>query len=142
MTRKIATTALILGALALPTVGFAAGDTKTADTKPAPPAATADTKPAAPAATADTKPAAPATANKPDSPKTLVQDSVITAKIKAEFMKDPQVSALAIKVDTDDKGIVQLTGTAKSKAEADKAVKIAQATEGVKQVKNDIKVQP
>jgi osmotically-inducible protein OsmY len=88
MSMKLATTALVIGALALPVAGFAA-DTAT--------------KPAAPTAT---------TADKPDSPKTLVQDSVITAKIKAEFMKDPAVSAMAIKVDTDDKGIVQLSGTA------------------------------
>jgi osmotically-inducible protein OsmY len=108
MSKKIATTALIIGALALPIAGFAA-DTKKPD---------------------------------PDSPKTLVTDSVITAKIKAEFMKDPAVSALAIKVDTDDKGVVQLSGTAKSQAEADKAVKIAQATKGVTTVKSDIKIAP
>ena len=119
MSRKLATTALVIGALALPSLALAAGDGKT---------------------TAQTKPVA--TADKPDSPKTLLQDSVITAKIKAEFMKDPAVSALAIKVDTDDKGVVQLSGTAKSKVEADKAVKIAQATKGVTQVKNDIKIAP
>ena len=70
-----------------------------------------------------------------------VSDSVITTKIKAEYAKDKDVSALKIKVDTDDKGVVTLSGTAKSKAEADKAVKIAKETKGVTTVKNEIKVQ-
>ena len=73
--------------------------------------------------------------------KETVADSVITTKIKAEFAKDKQVSALNIKVDTDDKGVVTLSGKAKSKTEADKAVKIARDTKGVTSVKNDIVVQ-
>jgi hypothetical protein len=47
------------------------------------------------------------------------------------MVKDPVVSALHIKVDTDDKGVVQLSGNAKSQAEADKAVAIAKKVEGV-----------
>ena len=73
--------------------------------------------------------------------KESVADSVITTKIKAEYAKDKQVSALNIKVDTDDKGVVTLSGKAKSKAEADQAVKIARDTKGVTSVKNDILVQ-
>ena len=76
-----------------------------------------------------------------ESVKENVADSVITTKIKAEFAKDKQVSAMSVKVDTDDKGAVTLSGTAKSKAEADKAVKIARDTKGVTSVKNDIMVQ-
>lgn len=70
-----------------------------------------------------------------------VGDAIITTKIKAEFAKDKQVSAMKIKVDTDDKGVVTLSGTAKSKAEADQAEKIARDTKGVTSVKNDIMVQ-
>jgi hyperosmotically inducible periplasmic protein len=66
---------------------------------------------------------------------------VITTKIKAEFAKDTQVSALKIHVDTDDKGVVTLSGNAKSSAEADKAVMIAKNTKGVVSVTNNIKVQ-
>ena len=73
--------------------------------------------------------------------KESVGDAVITTKIKAEFAKDKQVSALNVKVDTDDKGVVTLSGKAKSKAEADKAVKIARDIKGVTSVKNEIKVQ-
>jgi hyperosmotically inducible protein len=76
-----------------------------------------------------------------ESIKENVSDSVITTKIKAEYAKDKDVSALNIKVDTDDKGVVTLSGSARSKAEADKAVKIARDTKGVSSVKNKIKVQ-
>ena len=70
-----------------------------------------------------------------------VKDSVITTKIKAEYAKDKQVSFRNIHVDTDDTGVVTLSGNAKSKAEMNKAVKIAKNTEGVVTVKNHIKVQ-
>ena len=70
-----------------------------------------------------------------------VSDAIITTKIKAEFAKDKQVSAMSVKVDTDDKGVVTLSGTAKSTAEADQAARIARDTKGVTSVKNDIVVQ-
>jgi osmotically-inducible protein OsmY len=81
-------------------------------------------------------------ADKPmkESVKESVSDAVITTKIKAEFAKDKTVSAMHVKVDTDDKGVVTLSGTAKSKAEADQAVKIARDTKGVASVKNEIMV--
>ena len=79
-------------------------------------------------------------APKTESVKDAVKDSVITTKIKAEYAKDKAVSAMNIHVDTDAKGIVTLSGNAKSKDEADKAVKIAKSVNGVTEVKNDIKV--
>ena len=69
-------------------------------------------------------------------------DSMITAKIKAEFAKDKQVQARNIKVDTDNSGIVKLTGTARSQEEADKAVQIAKSVKGVVSVQNNIQVTP
>jgi len=75
-----------------------------------------------------------------DTAKDAIKDSVITTKIKAEMVKDPVVSAMRIKVDTDDKGVVSLSGTAKSQAEVDKAVSIAQNTKGVSSVQNNIKI--
>jgi hyperosmotically inducible protein len=77
----------------------------------------------------------------PDRVKDNVKESIITTKIKAEYAKDKQVSFRHIHVDTDDKNVVTLSGTAKSKAEMNKAVKIAKSTEGVVTVKNHIKVQ-
>jgi len=76
-----------------------------------------------------------------DSVKTELSDSVITTKVKAEFAKDKAVSATHVKVDTDSNGVVTLSGTAKSKAEADKAVSIAKNTKGVTAVNNEIVVQ-
>ena len=84
--------------------------------------------------TADTK-----EPSKMDSAKEVIDDSVITTKIKAEFAKDKAVSAMNVKVDTD-KGVVKLSGNAKSKDEADKAASIAKNTKGVSSVKNDIQV--
>lgn len=71
---------------------------------------------------------------------TKLSDTVITAKVKAEFAKDKTVSATDIKVETDSSGLVQLSGTAKTQAEADQAVRIAKNTKGVTAVKNDIVV--
>ena len=76
-----------------------------------------------------------------ESIKENVGDAVITTKIKTDYAKDKEVSAMKIKVDTDDKGIVTLSGNASSRAEADKAVKIARDTKGVFSVKDEIKVQ-
>jgi len=72
--------------------------------------------------------------------KEAISDSVITTKIKAEYAKDKQVSAMRIKVDTDDKGVVTLSGNARSSAESDQAAKIARDTKGVTSVSNNIVV--
>jgi hyperosmotically inducible protein len=76
------------------------------------------------------------------APTAWVKDSVITTKIKAKYAEDKLVSASHIHVDTDDKGKVQLTGTARSKAERAKAAEIAKSIEGVVSVDNRIKVAP
>ncbi len=75
------------------------------------------------------------------SVKENVGDAMITTKIKAEFAKDKQVSAMRIKVDTDDKGAVTLSGNARSTAESDQAARLARDTKGVTSVRNDILVQ-
>ena len=74
------------------------------------------------------------------SPKEFVKDSIITTKIKAKMAKDKQVSAMHIKVDTDKAGVVQLSGTAKSQEEVDRAVAIAHEVEGVTSVENKIEI--
>ena len=76
------------------------------------------------------------------SAKAFVKDSVITTKIKAKMAKEKHVSAMHIKVDTDKMGVVQLSGKAKTQAEADKAVSIAKSVEGVTTVNSDIKIVP
>jgi hyperosmotically inducible protein len=74
------------------------------------------------------------------SAKEFVKDSMITTQIKADYAKDKQVSAMRIKVDTDHNGVVHLSGNAKSQAEIDRAVAIAQGVKGVVSVKNDIQI--
>ena len=69
-----------------------------------------------------------------------VKDSAITAKIKAKLASEHVDSLAKIHVDTDANGMVYLSGTAKSQADIDKAVSIAQSTEDVTSVKNDLTV--
>jgi hyperosmotically inducible protein len=74
------------------------------------------------------------------SPKAFVKDSVITTKIKTELAAEKLSSLIHISVDTDNKGAVVLSGTAKSRAAADKAVSIAHGVKGVVSVQDDIKI--
>ncbi len=73
--------------------------------------------------------------------KDFVDDATITTKIKADFAKDKQVSAMKIHVDTDH-GVVKLSGKAKSQTEADLAESIAKGVKGVASVHNAITVSP
>ncbi len=75
------------------------------------------------------------------NPATFVKDSAITTKIKAKLASEHLGSAKHIKVDTDNDGVVWMSGTANSQEEANQAVTIARNTEGVKMVKSDLKVQ-
>jgi hypothetical protein len=72
------------------------------------------------------------------SSKDFVKDSVITTKIKAKLAEQKLSSTVHIKVDTDNKGAVQLSGTSKTQAGIDKAGEIASGVEGVTSVKNNI----
>ena len=70
-----------------------------------------------------------------------VDDTGITARVKARFAEDATVSAVAIRVETL-RGVVQLSGFARSAAERVRAEALARATPGVAGVRNDIVVQP
>ena len=73
-------------------------------------------------------------------PKAFVKDSVITTKIKSKLAAE-HISPLAhIKVDTDQDGVVWLSGTAPTQEAAERAVSIARNTEGVARVKSNIDV--
>jgi hyperosmotically inducible protein len=74
------------------------------------------------------------------SPKTFVKDSVITTKIKAHLAEEKLSSMVKISVDTTDKGMVVLSGSARSQAAIDKAVSIATNVKGVTSVENNIKI--
>lgn len=73
-------------------------------------------------------------------PGTFVKDSAITATIKAKLATEHLKSLTDIRVNTDDKGIVWLTGHA-TDAESKKAEGIARQTDGVRAVKNSIVVE-
>jgi len=66
-----------------------------------------------------------------------VDDSTLTTRVKAKFAEDPVVSPMAIGVETL-KGVVQLSGFAKTADEKAMAGKLAASTSGVVSVKNDI----
>ena len=68
-----------------------------------------------------------------------IDDSTITAKVKARFVKDPDVKASQVNVETF-KGVVQLSGFVDRPEQADRAVEIARGVQGVKEVKNSIVV--
>lgn len=74
-----------------------------------------------------------------DDVKQTIDDAAITAAIKAKFGADDLVSASSIDIDTDN-GFVTLNGVVKTKAEADRAVEIAQTVDGVRQVSSNLKL--
>jgi hyperosmotically inducible protein len=64
-----------------------------------------------------------------------VADTAITASIKTDFLKDPDLSVLKIDVDTKG-GVVTLNGLAGDEAARVRAEKMAAAVKGVKEVRN------
>src|ERR1700675_1343196 len=73
-------------------------------------------------------------------PKMFVKDSVITTKIKTTLAAQHVGSLMHVKVDTDDQGIVWLSGKAKTQDAIDAAISIARATKGVRDVHSDIRL--
>ena len=68
-------------------------------------------------------------------------DAVITTKIKASLLAESEVSALDIKVETTD-GVVHLTGVVDNDGQVRIAERIARETDNVKNVVNDLRVEP
>ena len=73
------------------------------------------------------------------SVKGYASDTAITSEVKAKLLADDLVPSRNVKVETQD-GLVQLSGTVKTKAQSDRAESVASAIEGVKSVKNDLTV--
>lgn len=72
---------------------------------------------------------------------TAAGDAALTAVVKTKLLADPKVKGLKIDVDTMN-GIVTLTGTVRSQAEKDEALRLARETENVKNVTDQITVAP
>jgi osmotically-inducible protein OsmY len=68
-------------------------------------------------------------------PGEVIDDSLITSKVKAALIADPVAKAREVQVKTF-KGIVQLSGFVDSPEAARRAVEIARGINGVKEVKN------
>ena len=68
-----------------------------------------------------------------------IDDAWITSKVKGAFVKDPQLSAGQIKVDTY-QGEVQLSGFVAEAGNVGKAAAVAGGVKGVRSVRNDILV--
>jgi osmotically-inducible protein OsmY len=70
-----------------------------------------------------------------------VSDAVITTSVNAELARDPQLSAMAIDVDTE-AGRVALQGSAPDRTSRERATQIAAGVDGVVSVDNRLRVQP
>lgn len=68
-----------------------------------------------------------------------VDDSVITAKVKAAIFNEPTLKSAEVNVETF-KGAVQLSGFVSSQTAVNKAAELARGVKGVKSVKNDMRV--
>jgi len=68
-----------------------------------------------------------------------VDDTVITTKVKAAILNEATLKSAEINVETF-KGVVQLSGFVSSRTAENKAVSVASKVEGVKSVKNDMRL--
>lgn len=71
--------------------------------------------------------------------KAYLDDSVITTKVKSAILADSSLKSLEIGVETY-KGKVQLSGFVSSDTEIHKAGAVARKVEGVRDVKNDLRL--
>ncbi len=70
-----------------------------------------------------------------------IEDTEITAKVKAAIFAEPGLKTLQISVDTIH-GVVTLSGSVKSQSNSDTAQALASAVAGVKDVNNNLLVKP
>ena len=72
-------------------------------------------------------------------PGEVIDDAVVTAKVKSALIEDPSTKASQIDVDTRE-GTVQLDGYVSSESAKDRAAKLARAVKGVRDVENNLTV--
>jgi len=68
-----------------------------------------------------------------------IDDTVITTKTKAAILNEPSLKSAEINVETF-KGVVQLSGFVSSQANMIKAVEVTRGVNGVKSVKDDMRL--
>jgi hyperosmotically inducible periplasmic protein len=69
----------------------------------------------------------------------VIDDSVLTSKVKIALIDDPVTKAGQINVETF-RGVVQLGGFVDNAQQKDQATKVARSVTGVKEVRNDLRV--
>lgn len=80
-----------------------------------------------------------ASTDKTESAGEYIDDSVITTKVKTAILNEPTLKTAEISVETF-KGAVQLSGFVSSQANISKAADLARTVQGVKTVKNDMRL--
>lgn len=73
------------------------------------------------------------------SPETQISDSAITAKVEAKLAADPEINPFNVDVDTNE-GIVTLSGAVEKSYAREEAERLAENTDGVLGVRNDITI--
>lgn len=74
-----------------------------------------------------------------DATKRETSDAWITAKIKSAIAVEKDLSSFDVNIETE-KGVVQLFGFVETQDQVDRAGKVAASIQGVKSVKNDLKI--
>ena len=69
----------------------------------------------------------------------IVDDGIVTAKVKSALLADPSIKSFDIAVVTR-KGEAQLSGFVENQAQIDRATELARAVDGVKSVANEMSV--
>lgn len=70
---------------------------------------------------------------------TIVDDGTITTKINAKYVQDSDIKTMDIDVETY-QGVVTLYGHVQNKMTLRKAIAIAESTQGVKEVRSELRV--
>ena len=83
--------------------------------------------------------AACASTDKHEGTGEYVDDTMITARVKAAVMSEPSLKSSEINVETF-KGRVQMSGFVKSQADIEAAMKVALGVKGVSSVANDMRL--
>lgn len=91
------------------------------------------------ATNAATPTTAPGAADSASGASAYADDAMITSMVKAALVEDKQIQALKINVTTE-QGVVKMSGTVPSAEAGKRALQIAASVQGVKDVKNDLKI--
>lgn len=69
----------------------------------------------------------------------FASDVTVTSKVKAALIREKDLSAMDVNVETQN-GVVQLSGFVDTKDQQERAEKVAKSINGVKEVKNDLRL--